>query len=215
MSSVASDEERGKLRASLASPPVIEVDIGPRLLQLVSAWGLFSAKGIDEGTALLLKEVVAMPPPATVLDLGCGYGAIGLTLAALWPEAKVVCVDKDVLAVETTQANIARNDLTNATVILSPGFRDAPSGPYDVIVSNLPAQAGNEAIDQLLLEAYEHLTEDGSLIVVTVVGLKRYIKRRLQELFGNYHKAKQGPRHIVSEAYRAPTDRLTVEPAQP
>jgi 16S rRNA G1207 methylase RsmC len=215
MSTLTSDEERAKLRASLASPPEIEVDVGPRTLHLVSAWGLFSARGIDEGTALLLKEVVAMPPPSTVLDLGCGYGAIGLTLAALWPDATVVCVDKDLLAVETTQANIERNDLSNATAVLSPGFRDAPEGPYNVIVSNLPAQAGNEAIDQLLLEAYEHLAEDGSLIVVTVVGLKRYIKRRLQELFGNYHKVKQGARHIVSETYRAPTDHSTTGPAQP
>ena len=206
MTSPGSNEERDRLRAKLASPPTIEVDVEARALHLVSAWGLFSAKGIDEGTALLLKEIVAMPPPKHLLDLGCGYGAIGLTLAALWPEVKVVCVDKDLLAVETTQANIERNALSNATAVLSPGFRDAPNGPYDVIVSNLPAQAGNEAIDQLLLEAHEHLTEDGSLIVVTVVGLKRYIKRRLQELFGNYHKVKQGPRHIVSEAFRGPED---------
>ena len=215
MPSSPSEEERATLRKHLASPPTIEVDVGTRELRLISAWGLFSAKGIDEGTALLLKEVVAMPPPKSVLDLGCGYGAIGLTLAALWPEANVVCVDKDLLAVETTQTNIARNDLSKATAVLSPGFRDAPRGPYDVIVSNLPAQAGNEAIDQLLLEAYDHLTEDGSLIVVTVVGLKRYIKRRLEELFGNYHKVKQGPRHIVSEAFRAPTDHAPERPTRP
>jgi 16S rRNA G1207 methylase RsmC len=215
MPSQTSEEERASLRRHLASPPAFEVDVGSRELRVVSAWGLFSAKGIDEGTALLLKEVVAMPPPKSVLDLGCGYGAIGLALAGLWPETKVVCVDKDVLAVETTQTNIDRNDLSNATVVLSPGFRDAPTGPYDVIVSNLPAQAGNEAIDQLLLEAYEHLTDDGSLIVVTVVGLKRYIKRRLQELFGNYHKVKQGPRHIVSEAFRAPASPALERPTRP
>jgi 16S rRNA G1207 methylase RsmC len=119
------------------------------------------------------------------------------------------------LAVETTQANIERNKLTNVVAVLSPGFRDAPAGPYNVIVSNLPAQAGNEAIDQILLDAYERLADDGSLIVVTVVGLKRYIKRRMQALFGNYHKAKQGPRHVVSEAYRPTRKHPTEAPPRP
>ncbi len=215
MSPASSKDERERLRSSLATPPEIEVDGESRRLHLVSAWGLFSAKRIDEGSALLLKELAAMPPQATVLDLGCGYGVIGLTLATLWPEAKVVCVDKDMLAVETTQANIERNKLTNVVAVLSPGFRDAPAGPYNVIVSNLPAQAGNEAIDQILLDAYERLADDGSLIVVTVVGLKRYIKRRMQALFGNYHKAKQGPRHVVSEAYRPTRKHPAEAPPRP
>ena len=69
-------------------------------------------------------------------------------------------------------------------------------------MSNLPAQAGNEALDEILLDAYEHLRPGGSLVVVVVSGLRRYMRRRMTELYGNFNKAKQGPRHIVCESIR-------------
>ena len=59
------------------------------------------------------------------------------------------------------------------------------------------------ATDELFLDAYENLGPGGTLVVVTVVGMKRYVRRRLLALFGNHHKAKQGPRHIVAEATRS------------
>lgn len=194
--------EQRAIRERLNAPPIIEMDLPTRSLRLTSAWGLFSAKGVDEGTAMLLNELALLPPPARVLDLGCGYGALGLALAALWPEAEVILLDKDVLAVETCARNIAENELDNARALLSPGFRDAPTGPYDLIVSNLPAQAGNEALDEILLDAWERLAPGGSLVVVTVNGLRRYMRRRLQAIFGNAHKAHQGPRHTVSQGVR-------------
>ena len=197
---------RQAIRERLAQPPVVEVALPDRTLRLTSAWGLFSAKGIDEGTALLLGELIALPPASRVLDFGCGYGALGLTLAALWPDAEVALIDKDVLAVETCALNIEAAGLTNARASLSPGFRDAPPGPYDLIVSNLPAQAGNEALDAILLEAWERLGPSGSLVVVTVNGLRRYVRRRFEAVFGNYHKAHQGPRHTVAQGVRALTN---------
>lgn len=195
--------EREALRRRLADPPLIEMDLPGHPLRLTSAWGLFSAKGIDEGTALLLNELALLPPQPRVLDFGCGYGALGLALAALWPEADVVLLDKDVLAVETTQRNIDANGIGNARAVLSPGFRDAPEGPYDLIVANLPAQAGNEALDEILADAWERLAPGGSLVVVAVNGLRRYLRRRLEAIFGDYRKARQGQRHTVAQAMRA------------
>ena len=178
----------------------ITVDGG--VLTITSSWGLFSAKRLDEGSAMLLEELATLPPPSRVLDLGCGSGAIGLALAKRWPNSTVELVDKDFVAVETTQANIDGNAVPNATVRLSAGFRDVTAEPFDLIVSNLPAQAGNQALDELLLGAHDHLRPGGTLVVVTVQGLKRYVRRRLEALFGDYHKAREGLRHVVAEAIR-------------
>lgn len=153
---------------------------------------------------MLLEELAALPPPDRVLDLGCGNGAVGLALAQGWPKSTVELVDKDIVAVETSQANAERNALPNATVRLSAGFRDVPPAPFDLIVSNLPAQAGNEALDELLLGAHDCLRPGGTLVIVTVQGLKRYIRRRLEAIFGDYHKAREGARHVVAEATRQP-----------
>ena len=194
-----------ELRARLSAPPEITYDAGPRLLRLRSRHGLFSSKSIDDGTRMLLRELAALPTddvPRRVLDIGCGYGAIGLALAARWPSAQVALVDADIRAVEAAGDNAAANDLCNAAVALSPGLRDAPPGPYDLIVSNLPAQAGNDALDELLLEAHDALAPGGVIVVVVVNGIRRYLQRRLQAIYGDMHKAHQGPRHTVLEARR-------------
>lgn len=196
----AASDQLTTLRQRLADPPEIMHDAGPRILRLCSRHGLFSSKAIDDGTALLLRELASAPMQDRVLDVGCGYGAIGLSLAARWPGAQVALVDADIRAVEATQENAGRNSLVNATVALSPGLRDAPPGPYDLIVANLPAQAGNDALDELLLECRDALAPGGSVVFVVVNGLRRYLQRRLDLLIGNALKAHQGPRHTVLEA---------------
>lgn len=189
-----------ELRRSLARQPVVTLDAGGRTLTLETRHGLFSARSIDGGSALLLRELEAVPPQARALDLGCGYGAIGLALAARWPEAQVTLVDSDIRAVESACANIAANGLANARALLSPGLRELGDETFELIVSNLPAQAGNDALDEILLEARDHLAEGGALVVVVVNGLRRYVARRLETIFGDAHKAHQGPRHTVLEA---------------
>ena len=192
------------LRERLAHHPEVIVDAGGRNLVLRSRHGLFSARSIDEGTRLLLDELEPLTPAPRVLDLGCGYGAIGLVLAACWPSAHIDMVDSDLRAVQASAENIWRNHLDNATVALGDGLgelRDLAS-TYDLVVSNLPAQAGNDAIDQLLLDAYDALNDGGTLAVVAVNGLRRYLQRRLSDVFGKQHvrKVHQGPRHTVLEA---------------
>ena len=198
------------LREHLATQPRVTIEIGDRQLELVTRHGLFSARALDEGTALLLRELEQLSPMPRILDLGCGYGAIGLTLAARWPDSKIDMVDTDIRAVEAATSNAARNHLGNATGTLSDGIRDLPSqtiGTYELVVSNLPAQAGNDALDQLLLEAHDALRDGGSLVVVAVNGLRRYLQRRLTLIFstGQVAKVHQGPRHTVLEAAKLST----------
>lgn len=201
----ATDQEHlSELRDHLSRQPEVTIEVGERRLLLTTRHGLFSARSLDEGTTLLLRELEALPPRSRVLDLGCGYGPIGLTLAARWPASQVDLVDTDVRAIDASTENIERNRLNLATVTLSDGIRQLPGGlaSYDLVVSNLPAQAGNDAIDQLLLDGFDALREDGLLVVVAVNGLRRYLQRRLSDIFGRGQVAKvrQGPRHTVLEA---------------
>jgi len=204
------DSERiAELRRHLAQQPGVRIEAGPRSLVLRSRHGLFSARALDEGSALLLRELERISAPSRVLDLGCGYGAIGLTLAARWPDAQVDMVDTDIRAVESAAENIALNQLTNATVTLSDGIRQLqqPLPAYDFIVANLPAQAGNDALDQLLLDAYDAMTDGGSLVLVVVNGLRKYLTRRLIDIFGpaRVAKVKQSTAHTVLEAAKLGT----------
>ncbi len=202
-------EHLAALREHLARQPVVVIEAGERTLELTTRHGLFSARAIDEGTALLLRQLDDLSPLQRVLDLGCGYGAIGLSLAARWPTSQVDMVDTDIRAVEAAADNIKRNRLDNASATLSDGIREiqANAATYDLVVSNLPAQAGNDAIDQLLLDAYDALKDGGSLALVAVNGLRRYLQRRLADIFGKgqVRKVHQGPRHTVLEAAKLST----------
>ncbi len=162
-----------------------------------STWGLFSPKGIDEGTRLLIEHL-EVGENDVCLDLGCGYAPIGLVMAKLAPKGQTMLIDKDFVAVEYARKNAARNGLDNTEALLSNGFSHVPDIAFDVIASNLPAKAGKELLYLMMMESKRHLKEGGRCYVVTLSGLKPYIKRTFTEIFGNYKKVKQGRTHTVS-----------------
>lgn len=167
-----------------------------------STWGLFNPKSVDPGSRLLIEQF-EVPAGATCLDLGCGYGPIGLVLAHLAPEGIAHLVDKDFAAVEYARKNAGLNHLSNCQVYLSNGFSHVPEKiRFDLIASNLPAKAGGELLYLLLCEAHARLNRGGKLYVVTIGGLKGYIRRNFREIFGNCEKVKQGRAHVVSMAVK-------------
>lgn len=136
---------------------------------------LFSSFEVDEGTEVFLR-FLEPNAPHRILDLGCGYGPIGIILARLHPEAQVLMVDKDLLAVRYTRINIAQNSIPNATAIGSVALEQVPAEPFDLIVSNIPAKIGDEAIEHdFLLGPLERLRPGGDYWFVIVSGLNRLI----------------------------------------
>lgn len=141
------------------------------------------------------------PPDAVALDLGCGYGPLGLTLARLTPRGFVHLVDKDFVAVEFARKNAEFNHIANAQSYLSNGFDQVPAGVmFDLIVSNVPAKIGAELLSIFLHDAYARLKPGGRLYIVTISGLKDYMKRHLTEVFGNYDKLKQSKTYTAAMA---------------
>ena len=198
---VENDDYLQQLRANL----VFEQTLCGQPLRFHSTWGLFSPREIDEGTRLLLKYL-KVKPTDDCLDIGCGYGPIGLTLAKLAPQGKTLLIDKDFVAVDFSNKNIKANKIPNARAMLSNGFDQIDiQQRFDVIASNIPAKVGKELLTLLLYDAKKRLKPGGQLCVVTINGLRQFMRRYLQEIFGNYKKLKQGRNYTVASAILAQT----------
>ena len=171
--------------------------LGGHTLNYHSTWGIFSPREIDDGTRLFMKHI-KVNADDDCFDLGCGYGPIGLTLAKLAPQGKTLMVDKDFMAVEYSNKNAQRNKIANAHAMLSNGFQHIdPALRFDLIASNVPAKVGKEMMSLMLHDARDRLKPDGRLYLVTINGLRHYMKRNLKEVFGNYKKLKQGAKYTV------------------
>ena len=168
-------------------------------LTFASTWGLFSPKMIDSGTRLL-TDYMEIEESDQCLDLGCGYGAIGIVMAKIAKKADVYMVDKDFVAVEYAKNNVQQNELKNCHVLLSNGFSQLSDIKFDVIASNLPANVGKELFRIFLSDARKHLNLNGKFYVVTISGIREFIKREFNRTFGNYRKVKQHKTHTVAMA---------------
>ena len=172
-------------------------------LTFTTTWGIFSPREIDEGTRLLLKYI-KVNPTDDCFDLGCGYGPIGLSLAKMANQGKTLMVDKDFMAVEYSNKNAALNHISNAEAVLSNGFQHIDKNrKFDIVISNVPAKVGKEMMSLMLHDAYQHLKPEGKIYLVTINGLRQYMKRNLQEVFGNYKKVKQGKTYTVAFAQKS------------
>jgi 16S rRNA (guanine1207-N2)-methyltransferase len=190
-----------KTASELKEDISFEATLRGEKLRFVSTWGLFSPKAIDDGSYLLIKHIDITDGQPT-LDLGCGYGAMGLAIAKACPNGSVHLVDKDFVGIEYASKNVQLNGLNNCKVYLSNAFSAVGDVKFDNIIANLPANVGNEMLYIMLSDAYAHLNPGGQLVVVTIAGLKEFIKRNFKQIFGNYQKIKQGRDHTVARAVR-------------
>jgi 16S rRNA (guanine1207-N2)-methyltransferase len=133
-------------------------------LRLTTDRGVFSHGALDPGTELLLRQAPAPPSDGVFLDLGCGTGAIALTLARRAPAARVVAVDVNERARALCAMNAAANHISNVEVHdpvdVEPGLR------FDLIWSNPPIRIGKVPLHDLLTEWLGRLAAGGSAVLV-------------------------------------------------
>jgi 16S rRNA (guanine1207-N2)-methyltransferase len=127
--------------------------------------GVFSKEGVDFGSRLLI-ETMELAPDAEALDVGCGYGPIGLAAANAAPEGHVVMIDINERAVELARRNAESNGIRNVTVLQSDLFEQVKGRRFDAVLTNPPIRAGKETVHRIFTEAYEALKPGGSLWVV-------------------------------------------------
>ena len=152
----------------------VTLSLAGRRLELRVAQDLFSSHEVDVGTRLLLRTLAGPDYESRrlVLDLGCGYGPIGLGLKATGADRVVHLVDRDALAVEYSRENAALNRLEDVEVYGSLGYADVRARGFDLIVSNIPAKAGSPVIEHLLMGAAGLLAPDGLAAVVVIAPLQ-------------------------------------------
>ena len=128
--------------------------------------GVFSKSRIDEGTYIFLKVLVPLGLSGRILDLGCGYGPIGLTIAQNSKEARVDLADINSRALALASKSGDRLNLNSRVTFLHSDIFEKIEGPYDSIVVNPPIRAGKVVTYSMYSGARQRLIDGGSLYVV-------------------------------------------------
>ena len=147
--------------------------------------GVFSKSMIDYGSRVLL-EAVEKNGVGDILDVGCGYGTIGLTLAKIWQE-KVDLVDVNDRALDLCRYNALHNGVIDqVNIFKSFCYDEVKKNDYALIVTNPPIRAGKQVVHTILEEAYDHLKEEGELycVIQKKQGAKS-AQKKMQEVFNN------------------------------
>jgi 16S rRNA (guanine1207-N2)-methyltransferase len=140
----------------------LQYPLNGELLHFATNSGLFAKDHIDEYSIKLIENI----PDDNyqhILDLGCGYGFIGIILAKRYPQAEVTLSDVTERAIDYANINIERNNLKNAQTTLDDGIN---GGNYDLITLNPPIHAGKKVCYNLYEQAIEHLTDNGRFYIV-------------------------------------------------
>lgn len=180
----------------------IETELVGRKYKFITDAGVFSRNKIDRGSELLI-EAMEIKPTDKILDMGCGYGPIGIVASDQAPKGQVLMVDINSRAVELVKENFKRNIVTNAQVIQSDGFSGVEDRDFDVILMNPPFRAGKKVVYPMIEAAKEHLSTGGALYTVCMTrqGAKTLAKK-MEEVFGEVEEVEKGSGYRVYRAVK-------------
>ena len=170
----------------VSKPREVHYSINGVDFSLESDNGVFSKNDLDKGSELLIKELLPINLGENILDIGCGIGVIGLTLAYFTLSLKVCLSDVNTRALSLCSANANSLKLSQRVTILQSDIYEKIEGKYSSIVSNPPIRAGKKVTYEIYRGALEHLVDSGSLyIVIRKNQGAKSVMSYLEELFGN------------------------------
>lgn len=143
----------------------LQVDLRGRTFTFVTDAGVFSKQGIDYGSRFLIEEMI-IPADARVLDVGCGYGPIGIAAATLAVSGHVTMIDINERAIELARENARLNRVDHVDIVQSDLFTAVADREFDRILTNPPIRAGKEVVHHIFEEACKRLSPGGELWVV-------------------------------------------------
>ena len=161
--------------------------------------GVFSKMMVDYGSQVLLNTL-DLESDKTLLDVGCGYGPLGLTLGKVFG-VQATLIDINSRALDLARANAEKNQV-NARIFQSNVYDDV-EGNFDYIVSNPPIRAGKSVVHEIIKGAFCHLEDQGSL---TIVIQKKQgapsAKAKMEEVFGNCQILKKDKGYYILESVK-------------
>ena len=182
----------------------INFEVNGISVSLLTDNGVFSKNKVDEGSLAFLKVILPLDLGNNILDLGCGYGTIGLTLAIAKKEARVTLADVNTRALALCKRNADAYDLGQRVTILQSDIYEKIEGPYDSIVVNPPIRAGKAVTYRMYEEATQYLIDGGSLfIVIRKAQGAESASRYIESLFGNVTLLKRDKGYYIYQAVKS------------
>lgn len=169
--------------------------------EFLTASGVFSKKHVDLGTRLLIESMI-LPKEGYVLDIGCGYGAVGIAAATFNPDLRIIMVDVNERAVRLARQNAEKNYVSNVEVRRGHLYEPVKHLAFNCVLSNPPVSAGMETVKAIISEAPEHMASKATfqMVVKSKIGGKRLLMV-FEEAFGNVEvlARKSGYRVLMAE----------------
>jgi len=186
--------------AKPASKPrfgLIHTFLRGKRFEFMTASGVFSKGRVDLGSRLLVESMV-LPEKGCVLDVGCGYGVVGIAAALVSPSLRLVLIDVNERAVWLARQNIERNRVSNAEAKHGYLYDPVADWRFDCVLSNPPVSAGLETVKTLIVQAPAHMTAGAlfQMVVRSKIGGKRLLGV-FEEAFGNVAVSARGSGYRV------------------
>lgn len=169
-----------------SSPQTWHTQLRGDTFTFTSDRGVFSKGEVDFGSRLMIDEFKEPQIDGDILDLGCGYGPIGITLASAYNKRHVMLTDVNERALHLAKRNKEQNHINNISVMYSDGFSELENHAFAAIVTNPPIRAGKKVVYTILHEARAVLKENGQLwVVIQKKQGAQSAKTELEKIFGN------------------------------
>ena len=158
-----SHERFGLVRTSLCGKP----------FEFLTASSVFSKRKVDCGTRLLIESMI-LPKTGYVLDIGCGYGVVGISVAKFNPKLHVIMTDVNARAVRLAKKNLSLNKVTNAEVRYGFFYEPVEDLKFNCVLSNPPVSAGMETVKAIVIGAKKVMAQEASfqMVIRSKIGAK-------------------------------------------
>ncbi|MGD6804806.1 class I SAM-dependent methyltransferase [Rossellomorea vietnamensis] len=169
-----------------SDPQMIEIVLRDFKFRMKTDQGVFSKKEIDFGSRLLIDSFAENEQDGPLLDVGCGYGPIGLSMAKSFPGRTVHMVDVNERALGLAKENAEKNGIHNVSIYESSCFQKVNEKEFSAILTNPPIRAGKSVVHEILEDSYNHLIEGGELwVVIQKKQGAASAEKKMEDIYGN------------------------------